>query len=77
MTNVFTAEALRAMGRTQDLQRRIQELIEVERDLEWVWYESPTELRAAVETALAALRTTTRTFHQALGQAERTHQAGG
>ena len=75
MTHVFTAEALRAMGRTQDLQRRIQELIEVEHDLEWVWYESPPGLRDAVATTLASIRTTTRTFRQALGQAERTPQA--
>lgn len=71
MTNVWTAEALRHMARTQDLQARIHELVEVERDMEWIWYESPTDLKDAAATALASIRIATRTFRQALGEAER------
>lgn len=71
MANVFTAEAFRHMALTQNLQTRIQELVEVERDLEWIWYESPPDLKDAAATALSAVCTTTRRFRQALGKAER------
>ena len=75
-STVFTPEAFRAMQRQQALQSQIHVLVEVEHDLEWVWYESPEDLRPAVETALSAVRTTTRTFRQALGRLERGTSAG-